>query len=176
MSLHFKSDNVPHLTPSPLLPFSSYSLSTIQLSTYFYLLTSLFCPLHVFLLYYIPWSLALSLPSISMTSFFFTMLCFHLLSFPFPCFSPFCSNTSLPLQSLCVPGHCFECRRLALCRRRSTRQGPGARTRCNPGIVCTSCPGPPIAPTCCMSMPPGKTSNRTELPPPTSEGTSHCPE
>ncbi len=166
---------------SPSLPFSSNSLSPFQFSTYFYLLTSFSRPLHVSLLFYIPWSLAFShflspSPVISMISFIFTMLCFHFLSLPFFFASPpLCSNTPLLRQSLCVRGLCCECRRPALCRRQSTRQGRGARTRCSLETVCTSCPGPPIAPTCCMSMPPGKTSNRTEPPPPTSEGASHCP-
>ncbi len=114
-------------------------------------------------------------PAIFMISFIFTMLCFHFLSLPFFPSPPLCPNTPSPRQSLCVRGHCCGCSRPALCRRRSTRQGRGVKTLCSLGTVCTSCPGPLIAQTCCTSMPPGRTSNRTEPPPPTSESASHCP-
>lgn len=180
MSPHFKSDNIPHLTSLPSLPFSSYTLSPFQFSTYSYLLTSFFRSLHVSLLFYIPWSLTFSissLPPLPSPWYLSFLQCFvfifYLFLFPSPSF--LCSNTPLLLQYLCVRGRCSGCRRPALCRRRSTRQGRGVRTRCSLGTVCTSCPGPPIVLTCCMSMPPGKTSNRTGLLPPTSEATSYCP-
>lgn len=180
MFLHYKSDIVPHPHLTPPLSHSLLSLCLLFNSqTYFYLLTSFFHPLHVSLLFYVPWSLAFShflSPYPAITICIFTMLCFSFcISSFFPSSPPFCFNT-LPLgQSLCVQGHCCGCKQPALCKRRSTRQEPGVRTHCSLGTVCTSCPGPPIALTCCMNMPPGKTSNRTEPPPPTSEGASHCP-
>lgn len=94
---------------SPSLPLSSNSLSPFQFSTYFYLLTSFFRPLHVSLLFYIPWSLAFShflslSPAISMISFIFTMLCFHFLSLPFFLLLLLSSPTHLLCASLCVSG------------------------------------------------------------------------
>lgn len=183
MFLHFKSDIVPHLTPpyppSPilLLVFVSFSILNLLLSTHiFFLSPPRFSPvLYSMIFGLFPFPLkpchlhdivhfCNALFSFSISSFFFPS--------PPP---PLCSNTPPLHQSLYVRGLCCGCRRPALYRRRSTRQGRGVRTRCSLGIVCTSCPGPPIAPTCCLSMLPGKTSNRTEPPPPTSEGASHCP-
>lgn len=172
-----------YLTSLPRLPllsilllfFVSFSILNLLLSTHIFL-SSVRC---LSFLFYIPWSLAFShflsaFPAIFMISFIFTMLCFHFLSLPFFLLLS-APMPLLLLQSLYVRGRCCGCRRPALCRRQSTRQGHGVRTRCSLGTVCTLCPGPPIAPTCCTSMPPGKTSNRTEPPPPTSEGASHCP-
>lgn len=103
MFLHFKSDIVPHLPP-PSLPFSYYSLSPFQFSTYFYLLTSFLRPLHVSLLFYIPWSLAFShsplcLPCHLHDTFHFykTLFLFSVPSF----FSFFCS--SLPQHTSSAP-------------------------------------------------------------------------
>lgn len=108
-----------------------------------------------------------------MTSFALALLCFH---FVFPLSSPllfFSAPTHLSCQSLCVLGRCCGCRQPALCRRPNTRQGRGVRIHCSRGIDCTLCRGPPIAQTCCMNMPPGRTSNRAEPPPATSESFSH---
>lgn len=173
MFLHFKSDIVPHLTPfSPilLLLFVSFSILNLLLSTHIFppsppcLSCSIFPGLWPFPISFLP-----PLPSPWYLSF---LQCFVFIFYLFP----FVFLLPPPLlQSLCVRGRCCGFRRPALCRRRSTRQGHGVRTRCSLGTVCTSCPGPPIAPTCCTSTPPGKTSNRTEPPPPTSEGAPHCP-
>lgn len=183
MFLHFKSDNVPHLTPLyPPLVHSSPVL----------------CLLFNFQLTFINSHLSF-VHCVSLSPVLYSMV-FGLFPFPlcFPChlhdifhfynalfwfsISPFflllllsAPTPLLLLQSLCVRGRCCGCRRPVLCRRQSTRRGHGVRTRCSLGTVCMLCPGLPIAPTCCMSMPPGKTSNRTEPPPPTSEGASHCP-
>lgn len=183
MFLHFKSDILPHLTPpfSPLFPFCSKSLSPFQSWIDFYLLTSSVCILLVSLLFYIPWSFAFShflspSPAISMISFILTIALFSFSLFScFPCSLPLFPNIQPLCQSLCARGHFWGCRQLALCRRRSTRQGRGVRIHCSQGTDFMSCPGPPIARTCCMSMPPGKTSNRAKPPPTTSEIASHCP-
>lgn len=165
----------------PSLPFFSYSLSPFQFSTYFTscshlsfvpsmsLSCSIFHGLRPFPISSLP-----LLPSPWYLSFLqcFVFI-FYLFLFPSP--SLFCSNTLLLLQYLCVLGRCSGYRQRALCRKQNTKRGRGVRTHCSLGIVCTSCPGPPIVLTCCMSMPPGRTSNRTGLLPPTSEGTSHCP-
>lgn len=185
---HFKSDIVPHintLPPSPppapapiwLLVFVSFSTLNLLLSTHIFLPSSpyLSCSiLHGTLPFPFPlfhlchhhdiFHMYNALFSLSISSLFF------------PLFLAFSAQTTPRLcQSLCVRGHCFGFRRPARCRRRSTRQGRGVRIRCSLGTGCTSCPGPPIAQTCCMSMPPGKTSNRAKLPLTTSEGASHCP-
>lgn len=179
MFLHFKSDIAPHLTPP--LPHSDPSICLLcnPLLTFIYshLPSAPSMSLSCSTVYSMVFSHFLSRsPAISMMYFILTMLCFHFLSLPFlPSSPPLCPNTPPLCQSLCVREHCCGCRRPALCRRRSTRQGRGVRIHCSLGTDCTSCPGPPIARTCCMSMPPGKTSNRAKPPPTTSEGASHCP-
>lgn len=178
MFLRFKSDNVPRLTPLPLLSPSPPALSPFQFSTYSYLLTSLYHPLNisfsfsikVFALFPFPLFLPCHVHDIFRS-------CCTLFSFCASAFFPplLCFDAPLPLQYLCVRGHCCGCKCPALSRRQSTKQGRGVRTHCSQATVCTSCPGPPIEPTCCMSTPPGKTSNRAEPPPPTSEFASHRP-
>lgn len=162
-----------HLSILPLL-FVSFLILNLFLSTHIFLST----PPCLFLLFNGLWPFPISsLPPLPLPWYllFLSMLCFHFLSLPFiPSSPPLCTNASLLLQYLCVRGHCCGCRCPALSRRQSIRRGHGVRTRYSQGTVCTSCPGPPIAPTCCMSMPPGKTSNRAEPPPPTSECASHC--
>lgn len=186
---HFKSDIVPHintLPPSPppapapiwLPVFVSFSTLNLLLSTHIFLpfrpphISPLLSSMVLCLSHFLS-----STSAITMISFICTMLCFHCLSLPFfpPLSCLLCPNHTMSCQSLCVRGHCFGFRRPAHCRRQSTRQGHGVRIRCSLGTGCTSCPGPPIARTCCMSMPPGKTSNRAKLPLTTSEGASHCP-
>lgn len=162
--------NLLHLDPTPHPPVSS---STFRLLFYFQLtFISSHLP-HLFLfhgLWPFPISWFLPLPSswyISLLQCFLFIFSLYLFLFYRP----------LPplLQSLCVPGRCCVCRLPALSRRPSTRPEHGVRTRCSLATGCTSCPGPLIAPMCCTSMPPGKTSNRREPPPPTSECASHCP-
>lgn len=179
--LHFKSDNVPHLTPlfpslhSPPTLCLLFNSQLIFISSYLSL--DPFLPLSpvLFSMVFGLFPFPLSHPSHCLDIFYFFQCCFHFLSLPFiPSSPPLCTNASLLLQYLCVRGHCCGCRCPALSRRQSIRRGHGVRTRYSQGTVCTSCPGPPIAPTCCMSMPPGKTSNRAEPPPPTSECASHC--
>lgn len=172
--LHFKSDIVPHPTPSPL-PHPILLSLCFQSWTYFYLPPSLVCLLPTSLnsmVFYL-FSFPSPFPVISMTSFALAMLCFH---FVFPLLFPllfFSAPTRRSCQSLCVLGRCCGCRQPALSRRPSTRQGRGVRIRCSQGIDCMLCPGPPIAQTCCMNMLPGRTSNRAEPPPATSESSSH---
>lgn len=166
------------LSPILLLVFVSFSILNLLLSTHIFL-PSPPCPspvLYSMVFGLFPFLLSLPCHPHDIFHFYNALFSFSVSSFFFPPFSPpLCPNTPPPRQSLCVRGHCCGYRRPALCRKRSTRPGRGVRTRCSLGTACTSCPGPPIAPTCCMSMPPGKTSNRTEPPPPTSEGASNCP-
>lgn len=99
--------------------------------------------------------------------------CFH---FVFPLLFPllfFSAPTRRSCQSLCVLGRCFGCRQPALSMTASTRQGRGVRIHCSQGIDCMLCHGSPIAQTCCMNMLPGRTSNRAEPQPATSESSSH---
>lgn len=183
MFLHFKSDNVPHLTPpSPHLIHSPPILCLLFNSQLTFINSHLSSVRSVSLspvLYSMVFGLfpfPLSLPCHLHDIFHYNNALFSFSISPFfPSSSPFCFNTPPLLQSLCVRGRCCGCKRPALCRRRSTRRGRGVRTRFSLETVCTSCPGPPIALTCCTSTPPGKNSNRTEPPPPTSEGASHCP-
>lgn len=183
--LHFKSDIVPHINspPPPPLPSCSWSLSPFQPLTYFYLLTSSSRPLRisallpsmVLCLFPFPLSLPCHCHDIFHTfnAFVFTGYLFLFSLLPSP--TLLCPNATPLCQSLCVRGRCSGFRRPARCRRRSTKQGRGVRIRCSLGTDCTSCPGPPIAQTCCTSTPPGKTSNRASQPLTTSEGASHCP-
>lgn len=180
MFLHFKSDIAPHLlplSPSPILQlFVSFFNSQLTfIYSHFSSVPSCLSPV-LYSMYFGPLPFPLSLPCHLHDIFHFynASFSFSISSF-LPSSPPLCSNTLSLCQSLCVLGLCCGCRRPALCRRRSTRQGRGVRTHCSLETVCTSCPGPLIEQTCCMSMPPGKTSNRTEPPPPTSKGASHCP-
>lgn len=183
MFLHFKSDILPHLTP-PLLPltpillqvFVSFSILNLLLSTYIFCLSpACLSPVlysMVFCLFPFPLSLPCHLHDIFHS--YNALFSFSLFSC-FPCSPPLFPNIQPLCQSSCARGHFWGCRQLALCRRRSTRQGRGVRIHCSQGTDFMSCPGPPIARTCCMSMPPGKTSNRAKPPPTTSEIASHCP-
>lgn len=107
-----------------------------------------------------------------MTSFPLAMLCFHFV-FPLSPLLLFPAPTHRSCQSLCALGRCCGCRQPALCRRPSTRQERGVRIHCSRGIDSMLCRGPPIAQICCMNMPPGRTSNRAEPPPATSESSTH---
>lgn len=174
---HFKSDIVPH--PIPLLstsPHPTLSLFSFQSWTYFYLLPP-FClsppywsKFHGILTFLISIPLSCHLHGIFHS-------CDALFSF---CISssvspPFllCTPTHRFCQSLCVLGRCCGCRQPALCRRPSTRQGRGVRIHCSQGIDSMLCRGPPIAQTCSMNMLLGRTSDRAEPPPATSESSSH---
>lgn len=171
MHLHFKADNVRHLTP-PLL-FQSFPTLT---SSQFFIFTDLSLPCFSFL-----FSLALfyffslpPLPSPYYLSFLQCSVFIFCPFFPSPYLLFLLQNPS-SLQYLCARGLCCGCRCPARKRRQSTRQGRGVRTRCSLETAFMLCRGPPIALTCCMNMPPGKTLNRTEPRPITSECASHCP-
>lgn len=169
----FKSDNEPHLISISPYFYSSTVLPPFHSQTCFYqfrsfssaLTTSFFCYIFYGLqLFYI----SSSSRSIAIEDIIFCNALFSFLV------SRYIFPSSL-LQYLCARGHCCGCRCPAHSRKQSTRRGHGARTLYSLGTVCMSCPGPPIALTCCLSMLPGKTLNRADLLPPTSECTSHCP-